>query len=209
MLEKQLENLFRDWYLENCSDTVLVGQQVHVPTGIIDLLYFNTRWAFPTVVELKIGKAPKSVLAQIYSYMWQIQSKIDDRQYPIYSSVRRYEFSGKVRGIIVAETLDKRTMDVVAYSDEVQFIKYNLNGNKLSFDRYPFYLYEKPKGHEDPSIAEIVSVTKKRIIKDQLDEEQRRVLNVGGNTGLYLDKDLEVDFNIVWERREKDERLQD
>lgn len=200
--EKDIENLFRDWYRDdNC---VLIGQQVRVPTGVIDLLFYDIKWGNPIVVEVKKGKAPKNVLAQLYGYVWYIQDRMNDfcGRKPFHDNLPANSLAGKVVGIILAEDIDDRTKLAINYSHDIRYLKYQVNGNRVKFfHSWEHTDYLRPTRNEDPAIDRMIELSNRVVRTEKLKEDRQLVVNAGGITDPFLIGDIMSKDNTIWKAR--------
>ncbi len=137
MREKDIETAFINWLPTSGYDWEVLGRQVRVGDGIIDVLCYAKEAGTPVVVEVKLGKAPRDVLAQLCVYTeavdfitgvngpdrWNVPNHIWDTALAV--------------GCIVAEDLDEMTQRAIKLS-RVRFIRYMINGNNVSFTERPF-----------------------------------------------------------------------
>lgn len=194
--EKAIENSFKDWYLSIFEKhTELIGQQVRTPVGIIDLLFVNRTWGNLIVVEVKKGKTPTGILSQLYSYFWYLQSLLDKDIF--INTSARDEVVGKAYGIIVAESLDERTIKALEYSPEIMFYQYGLDGKHITFDHQ--YI-KTPKKHAiDDRIERWINIIKQHARTNYLEIEKRKVLHGGGEYDpVLLSGDLGDDSNTIF-----------
>jgi len=199
--EKDIENLFRDWYRDdNC---VLIGQQVRVPTGVIDLLFYNIRWGNPIVVEVKKGKAPKNILAQLYGYVWYIQDRINDfgGKKPFHDNLPANSIAGKVVGIILAEDIDDKTKLAINYSHDIRYLKYQVKGSRVRFFRsWEHDDYLRPTRGADPAIERMIELSNRVVREEKLDDDRRLANNKGGTYDPFMICDLMAKDNTIWKR---------
>lgn len=194
--EEIIENLFKGWYLTNFGKhTELIGQQVRTPVGIIDLLFVNHTWGNIIVVEVKKGKTPSGILSQLYSYFWYLQSLLDKDIFINLST--RAEIVGRAYGIIVAKSLDERTVKALEYSPEIMFYQYELEGKYISFDHK--YINTPKKYSVDDRIEQWINIIKQHARTNYLEIEKRKVLHSGGEYDpVLLSDDLEDKSNTIF-----------
>lgn len=168
--EKDIEECFKTWWeLTYPKEWKLIGQQTDIGIGIIDLLYWNFTWDHPIVVEIKRGKAPKNVLAQLMSYMGHISEAIntdykDETQHLQMDPLRA------THGFIVAEELDGQTMRAIKVNRHLDFIKYSLKNNILSFSHE--WLYPKDRWVYE---MDVLKFMRKRIADREAKELSNRL----------------------------------
>lgn len=198
--ENDVENACRDKLID--EGLVFIGQQVRIPTGIIDLLFYNDKWGRPVIVEIKKGRTPSSILSQIYGYIWYIQHEINDGcgSKPFHDGLRNDDPSGKPYGIIVAEALDDRTNRAIYYSQEITFRNYVIRNDKFYFPHLweQDLTVERRASPEDPAIRNLLNITNSHIEQEKRRQDRFTTLNNGGEYDLVLIDDLKVKNNIIW-----------
>lgn len=200
--EKDIENLFKGWFAND--RIVLVGQQVHVPVGIIDLLFYDKEWARIIVVEVKKGKAPKETLAQIYGYIWCIKNRINERVEAFRNNLPLHSVYCKTVGIIVAEDIDERTQRALYSSEDIYFRRYKVTKNGIKFADVYDILSEpllKVSKTTDSIIDDLIRLSDETARKEMLDYDRRLVNNPGGSYDRILMDDVTSKDNIVWKAR--------
>lgn len=194
--EKAIENAFKDWYLAIFGNhSELIGQQVRTPVGVIDLLFVNRAWGNIIVVEVKKGRAPSGILSQVYSYFWYLQSLLDKDIFIKISA--RDEIVGKSYGIIVAESLDERTIKALEYSSEIMFYQYGLEDNHITFDHK--FIRTSKKYKIDDRIEGWINIIKQHARANYIEIEKYKVLHNGGEYDpVLLQGDLEDKSNTIF-----------
>lgn len=196
MLEKDIENAFRDWYLANFGNHIaLVGQQVRTPVGIIDLLFVNRTWGNIIVVEVKKEKTPTGILSQLYGYFWYLQSLLSKDIF--LQSTARDDVTGKAYGIIVSASLDERTARALEYSPEIMFYQYQASGGNVMFNYQSVRAVRENK--IDRRIEGWINFIKQRARANYLEIEKYKVLHSGGDYDpILLQGDLEDKSNTIF-----------
>ena len=201
-LEKDIEYAYRDMMVN--KGFILIGQQVRIPTGVIDLILYDTHWDRPIIVEVKRGRTPASVVSQLYGYMGYVQHHIDGARddEPFYKELSRSDMAGKPIGIIVAEELDDRTNRAIYYGPDIVFTKYAIKNGKIVF---PTGLDYSPSDFRnkyiDPALDRLLNLTDKAVRDEKLHTDRRQTLNVGGSYDRILFTDLESNNNIIWKAK--------
>lgn len=130
--EKEIELAFIAWFKE--IDVIeYLGNQVRIQAGIVDAIFYDKSYGRPIVAEVKRGKAPASVVAQLIAYMNDIHevvmSSLPYRR-PYY---RTQEKNIYPQGLIIAADIDEKTVMAVAASHEIDFVQYTINSGKIEF----------------------------------------------------------------------------
>lgn len=127
------ENHLRDYLVEHIDDIEsgleiyvddegTIGVEFVIPAGRIDILAVDRQGAF-VVIELKVGRGPDAVAAQLLWYMgW----------------MRRHMAEGKlVRGIIIAQRISDRIRYALDGQDNIQLKEYELSLDLRDADPLP------------------------------------------------------------------------
>jgi len=202
--EKDVENAIKNRWTEG-NGLIFIGQQVRVPVGIIDLLFFDDFMNCAVVVEVKKGKAPPSTLAQIYGYINYIHSVITGSGL---ANVMQYELPqsniiGRTRGIICAEYIDDMTSRAIYYGEDVSFMPYQATDNGFTFD-YSTHIFDNrfddDTRYVDPSIGKLKNLITKCITYEAEIVRRDAVNNPGGiHKGRYP-HDYARDCEAIWKR---------
>lgn len=123
ILESQIEEhilanfatLFSGWTIYTEDDakgnTRLAGAYYHTDAGQIDILCLNQTGNF-VVIELKRNKAPDKVIAQVDRYIAWVEKNLAKP-------------NQQVRGLVIANTLDKRLAYSLSRRPKIDFWAYN------------------------------------------------------------------------------------
>ena len=114
LMEKNFEAVFSDINLKLYEDNPdQNGFQYTTPVGTLDFLAVDKTNDDLVVIELKIGKIHDSAVGQIQRYMGYVKKEIaEDRN---------------VRGILLGEEIDDKTVYALVMAPMVEFKKYRLN----------------------------------------------------------------------------------
>ena len=202
--EKDVENAIKNRWTQG-EGLIFVGQQVRIPVGIIDLLFFDDYMYCAVIVEVKKGKAPPSTLAQILGYVNYVHIEITSGglTYAMQYELPQSNIIGRTRGIICAESIDDKTSRAIYYGDDISFMPYQVTDNGFTFDYNTNIFadrYDDEQRHIDPSIGKLKTVISKCIEREA--EEIRRT-SVNNPGGVYKDgyrRDYSKDYNVIWKR---------
>lgn len=197
--EKTVENLFKEWYLQQdrVSNYKLVGQQVKIDIGVIDLLFWSESGGTPIVVEVKRGKAPASVCAQLLGYMHYIERQT--RWYEPYSSLYPEDMNvGIPYGIIVAEKLDELTERAVRASNHLSFISYEIEGNTIYFEDHQEDYWREPP--EPRGAMKWLTKAIKTRFSDALIATRWQHIDIEGGKTCSQFREISKDDVIEWKR---------
>ncbi|MCQ5377166.1 MAG: PDDEXK nuclease domain-containing protein, partial [Candidatus Methanomethylicia archaeon] len=85
------------------------------PVGRIDFLASDKKTKDFVVIELKIGKPGDSAIGQLLRYVGYVNENLAKNK------------KANVRGILLAQDIDKRVNYALTQTPHIQFIKYTLN----------------------------------------------------------------------------------
>lgn len=129
ILESEIEAAFIQQ--ANRFDLEILGRQVPIMGGIMDILCWDRSFDKPAIVEVKKGKAPASIYSQLVFYMLGLQYEIQQAIMPINDLPEEYRTDWPY-AYIVAEEIDEMTERALFYSG-MRFIRYILEDGEVYF----------------------------------------------------------------------------
>lgn len=172
--------------LSEISNWRVVGRQVGLPSGILDVLCLVGKeddYLIPVVIELKRGRIDAHACTQVIGYTSQLESIIQNVLLDNFDwgDPEWFRISGvRVAGVLVGKNLSKRARRIVE-SNGLGFIKYSVTpSGGIAFDlnamvRSGALQWEFRKKEErfrlGNEIAEVVGATKRKIKTDVMIDE--------------------------------------
>ncbi len=201
--EKDVENAVKNRWTEG-NGLIFIGQQVRVPVGIIDLLFFDDFMNCAVVVEVKKGKAPPSTLAQIYGYVNYVHSEITSGglAYAMQYELPQSNIIGRTRGIICAESIDAMTSRAIYYGQDISFMPYQTTDNGFTFEYSTEIFrdrYSDENRYVDPNINALKKYIGKCITREAEIIRREAVNNVGGTHKKSRSDSINY-FDAIWKR---------
>lgn len=135
MKEADIESALVDWLPSKGYE--VIGRQVELPIGRLDVLAWHTESKRATVFEVKLGKAPDYVSAQLIGYCHFVENIL------IVKGIYNPALFGEVEYVskyVVAESLSEMTSRL-AHTHAIEFIKYSVKNGFIEFDEHE-YNYE-------------------------------------------------------------------
>lgn len=127
MKEADIETRLIEWLPSQGYE--VIGRQVDLHIGRLDVLAWHTEGRFPIVFEVKAGRAPDSTAAQIFGYKHFIENILVSKG--IYNPDLQ-EGAEYTRACIVAESLP-RMIHRLWDSRAIDFIWYTVNDDQIEF----------------------------------------------------------------------------
>lgn len=129
--ERDIEEAFENEVRETFG-SIITKRQVNVGIGIADIIGLDSSGEL-TVIEIKKGKAPQTVVSQLLSYMSAVEVFIKCRHPVLFSDP--YGYVAEPHGIVVAERLSGMARRAATVHPNMQWFKYEYDGESFSFER--------------------------------------------------------------------------
>lgn len=146
-------------YLSQRPRMKVIGQQIRLPLGIIDILATSTSdgTVYPVVVEVKKGIIDLSACGQLLGYMGQV----DALNYCAHAEVL-LALANEIKhphcdGILVGSGIDQRAERVVLSMYNIIFCQYTVEDEQFKFIRGADPLDYDEESPYDPRLSNLIS----------------------------------------------------
>lgn len=215
-LEREIETVFVHHVHASLEQTSVIGRQVQLPLGIVDLLLLQRSGPYftPVVAELKRDIIDAAACGQVIGYMGQVSYIINDAildtfgiNSPAYERLTERSY---VTGLLIGRRVTKKAYRIIA-SHNLAFIRYEVDKHGLiTFsDRMDSYLrFRLPMKNFTPSeplqiaIGAVANTVKRELLAEV--EEYRMTPGVPERVERGVDHipGVNPDESVVdWQRR--------